>query len=37
VGGQLVAPYAREDLLLGVAAGLEQARPWAERRPALFG
>jgi len=37
VGGQLVAPYAREDWLLGVAAGLERARPWAERRPALFG
>jgi amidase len=37
VGGQLVAPYAREDRLLGVAAELEQARPWAGRRPPMFG
>jgi amidase len=35
VGAQLVAPYAREDLLLRVAATIEQAAPWAGRRPPL--
>ncbi len=33
IGVQLVAPFGREDLLLGVAAQLEAAAPWAGRRP----
>lgn len=36
IGIQLVAPYGREDLLIRVAAQLEQAQPWAQRRPAAF-
>jgi len=36
VGVQLVAPYGREDVLIRVAAQLEQADPWAERRPPVF-
>jgi amidase len=36
VGAQLVAPYGREDVLLRVAAQLEQAAPWAERTPPMF-
>jgi amidase len=36
IGVQLVAPLGREDLLLRVAAQLEQAVPWADRTPLVF-
>lgn len=35
VGVHLVASYGREDLLIQVAAQLEEAAPWAQRRPNL--
>ena len=37
VGVQLVAGAGREDLLVRVAARLEQARPWSSRRPPVWG
>jgi amidase len=36
IGVHLIAPLGREDVLLRVAAQLEQAHPWAERFPETF-
>jgi amidase len=36
IGVQLVGAYGREDVLIQVAAQLEQAQPWAQRHPPVF-
>ncbi|HEV7735490.1 MAG TPA: amidase [Candidatus Binatia bacterium] len=37
IGVQLIAPYAREDLLLQASTQLEQAAPWSRRKPPIHG
>ncbi|MFM7142024.1 MAG: amidase family protein, partial [Alphaproteobacteria bacterium] len=37
VGAQIAAAWGREDLLLSVASSLEEAAPWSDRRPPVFG
>jgi amidase len=33
IGSHIVGPFGREDILLSVAAELEQVLPWADKRP----
>jgi amidase len=35
IGVQIQAPFGREDVLVRVAAQLERAQPWADRRPTV--
>jgi amidase len=37
IGIQLVGPFAGEGMLLQIAAQLEEARPWRDRRPPIHG
>lgn len=36
IGVQLVTEFGRDDLLLQLAARLEEAMPWSNRRPNVF-
>ena len=36
IGMQLVGRYAQEKLLISLAAQVESARPWADRKPEVW-